>query len=84
MAILVETTLENAQAVCERLRQRIAGYPWQKLHPQLELVTLSIGVTNCRLKPAPEMETPAQVAGRADEQLFRAKRQGKNQVCGCE
>jgi diguanylate cyclase (GGDEF)-like protein len=81
MVILVETTLENAHVVCERLRQRTTEYPWQQLHPQLERITLSIGVTSYRLMMGPEMETPEHVAGRADEALYRAKRQGKNQVC---
>lgn len=84
LVILVETTLENAQTVCERLRQRVAEYHWQQLHPQLDLVTMSIGVANYRLKTSAELETPEQLTRRADEQLFRAKRQGKNQVCACE
>jgi len=84
MAIMVETTLENACSVCERLRQRIAEYHWQQLHPLLAGVTLSIGVTSYRLKADHELETPVQVTGRADGQLFCAKRQGKNQVCASE
>jgi diguanylate cyclase (GGDEF)-like protein len=84
MAILVETVLENAEIVCERLRLRVAEHNWQQLHPQLALVTLSIGITSYRLNLGPEVETPKQLTERADQQLYRAKRQGKNQVCGCE
>jgi diguanylate cyclase len=63
-----------ARTVCEVLRTQIAAYPWQTLHPGLE-VTISIGVAE--IFPG---VTVAEGLALADERLYAAKRAGRNQV----
>ncbi|MBD3779659.1 MAG: diguanylate cyclase [Micrococcales bacterium] len=72
--VLLDSPLEQARAVCERIRGTIAGYPWQELSPQLR-VTLSLGGAM-----AAAGESAHSLAARADAALYRAKRQGRNRV----
>lgn len=69
--VMPDTTLESAAITCERVRRNLQDYPWRDAHPELK-VTLSIGV----------VEASGLEAGfsQADEQLFEAKRQGRNRV----
>lgn len=72
--VLLDSPLEQATAVCERIRTTISGFPWQDLSPDLH-VTMSFGGAMA------EPEEPAHtLAARADAALYRAKRQGRNQV----
>ncbi len=80
ICILPEAKSEpGARAVAERIRQAIAdlniphGSAFTADH-----VTVSLGVviTHCD-----QTSTPDKIVARADEQLYRAKSQGRNQVC---
>ena len=62
--------LPRAAEVCERLRERVAGYGW----PVKGGVTISIG-----LAASPPLELAA-LLQRADEALYRAKASGRNSV----
>ena len=76
MVVLVETPLATALTVCEKLRQRVAGLDLSDLHPDLARVTVSIGL-------AGDAEDPvaADLVHAADQQLYRAKAEGRNRVC---
>lgn len=71
----VDTPLEQAHQLCDKLRTHIAAHDWSEIHPQLT-VTISIGVA--QLERDHNLD---QVMQNADEQLYRAKSAGRNQVC---
>ncbi|WP_024328965.1 diguanylate cyclase [Thioalkalivibrio sp. ALR17-21] len=80
--ILPETALEDAAAVAERVREAIVelGVP----HPASEVadhVTASLGVATLHCQPR---QSALRVVARADEQLYRAKAEGRNRVCAAE
>jgi diguanylate cyclase len=68
--VLPGMALARAAEVCERLRERVAGYGW----PVKGGVTISIG-----LAASPPLELAA-LLQRADEALYRAKASGRNSV----
>jgi diguanylate cyclase (GGDEF)-like protein len=72
---LPNTTLEHAELVCERLRLRIANHNWTSIHPKLENITVSIGISNDTGVPNHE-----KLLDLADRQMYIAKRTGKNRV----
>ena len=76
MVVLVETPLQHAVGVCEKLRRLIGDQPWSELHPDLRRVSVSIGL-------AGDAEDPVarDLAQEADRQLYRAKREGRDRVC---
>ena len=65
------TTLSTAALLAERLRNKIAG----ERFPEVERVTVSVGVAECI-----SGETFEQWFKRADEALYRAKSGGRNQM----
>ncbi|MFN7017658.1 MAG: diguanylate cyclase [Fimbriimonadales bacterium] len=69
--LLPNTTLEQAVQVAERLRKQISAI--QNPHAP---VSASLGVASYRLGTA-----PAALLYEADAALYRAKRNGRNQVC---
>ena len=71
-----ETDMAVATTVAERLRRRIAGEPFsiQQAARRVE-VTISIGLATL----APEEGAPG-LLKRADQALYRAKRDGRNRV----
>ncbi len=70
-----ETSIEQAHALCERLRAAIEAAPWHQIAPGLR-VTMSLGLCDdLTLESAEKM-----VAG-ADELLYYAKEHGRNRVC---
>lgn len=71
----VDTSLEQAHQLCDKLRAQIASEDWSDIDPQLK-VTMSIGVAQLQRE-----ETIDQVVQLADVQLYRAKSAGRNQVC---
>jgi two-component system cell cycle response regulator len=74
--VMPETDLAVATMVAERLRRRIAGepFPIQRGDRSIE-VTISIGIAALG-----QGEDAAAVLKRADQALYRAKRDGRNRV----
>ena len=70
----VDTPLDTARDICERLRASIAAHPWNELAPGL-VVTLSLG-----LCMASSEGTTQDLIDCADAALYAAKRGGRNRV----
>jgi len=71
-----DTDAALAVLVGERIRQKIAGEPFQVTGAAGITVTVSVGVSSL-LSPN---DTPQALLKRADEALYRAKREGRNRV----
>ncbi len=75
--IMPETDMAVAAMVAERLRRRIAADPFAIAQGSRHIpVTISIGIAGLRGKE----DTAANLLKRADEALYRAKRDGRNRV----
>jgi len=74
VVLLPDMPLHLAMQVCERLRERVANYPWALANAPALSVTISIGLTL-----APPYEA-AQLLERADAALYSAKRAGRNRI----
>jgi two-component system cell cycle response regulator len=75
--IMPETDMAVAAMVAERLRRRIAAEPFSiEKGAKSVPVTISIGIAGLRDKD----DTAASVLKRADQALYRAKRDGRNRV----
>jgi two-component system cell cycle response regulator len=70
-----ETDLQHAREACEVLRRRVEAYPWHEVHPDLR-ITISLGLSSDTTVASFHTMLEA-----ADAQLYRAKREGRNQVC---
>lgn len=70
-----ETELPQAAALCDKLRGMIEAFPWQQVHPGLK-VTMSMGVYADLAAGTAEA-----MLQKADTLMYRAKQQGRNQVC---
>lgn len=75
--LLPHTPLEGALALADRLRELVAHTPYRTLDAH-EHVTVSVGVAAYEHA----MREPEQLLEAADRALYRAKREGKNRVCG--
>ena len=75
VAVAPVDDLPVARRVAERLRKAIADADWEGSAKLAEGVTVSVGVT--LVGPAESLDEALQ---RADEALYRAKRDGRNQV----
>lgn len=71
-AVLVCQTHEGALVALNRFRERMAAHRF----PQLDQVTISIGMAQMR-----ERELPSAAISRADQALYLAKETGRNKVC---
>jgi len=69
--LLSNCGLDDALAAFKRFRAAVAAYRF----PQVDKVTVSIGVTSMRLH-----DTGSAAFGRADQALYLAKRSGRNRV----
>ncbi len=67
--------LEAARACCERIRMEVEGRSWDEIAAELR-VTVSIGLA----VEASGGGDASALLGRADTQLYNAKRQGRNRV----
>ena len=74
-AILPETSLHNAAKIAEDLRSMVAAHAFVAEGKDIR-VTISVGAGSLRA----EM-TPPDLYRCADEMLYKAKRNGRNQVC---
>jgi two-component system cell cycle response regulator len=77
VVVMPDTDIGVATMVAERIRRRVAGdmFPIQRGEKSVE-VTISIGIA---ARSTPE-DTAAMILKRADEALYRAKRDGRNRV----
>ncbi|WP_040339985.1 GGDEF domain-containing protein [Candidatus Blastococcus massiliensis] len=75
LLVLVDTEPAEAAAAAEELRSAIERHRWDDLSGSLP-VTASIGVATA----ADGDPSPAELLGRADALLYRAKAQGRNRV----
>ncbi len=71
--------IEEAQAVCERLRRSIETEDWASIDPRLS-VTVSIGLAHGS-EPGPARNSQALLA-LADARLYAAKKAGRNRLVG--
>lgn len=63
-----------AYGVCERIRCAVQDHDWSQIHPDLR-VTLSLGLSDDL-----SLENHERLLSSADEQLYAAKRAGRNRV----
>jgi two-component system, cell cycle response regulator len=77
VVVMPETDMAIAHVVAERLRRRIASEPFPiNQGTKSVAVTISIGLA----AHAAASDTAAQILKRADQALYRAKRDGRNRV----
>jgi diguanylate cyclase (GGDEF)-like protein len=74
VAVVPVEDLPTARRVAERLRHAVESVPWQQDLRLPERVTVSVGVA--MVGPGESLD---QALTRADEALYRAKREGRNQ-----
>lgn len=74
IALLPATSAEEARHVADKLRRSVETHP----HPLAGRVTLSIGFAVADGRH----EHDKQAVREADDQLYAAKREGRNRVCG--
>ena len=77
--LLSDTTVGDARAVAERIRQVVASSPLPLPDGTLLRVTGSLGLATT--VPGDWQQTIDQLIDRADQALYRAKAQGRNRVC---
>ena len=73
LLVMPQTTLAQAQVLCERLRAAVEAYPWRDVHRDLRL-TVSIGVADN------DQRDLRGVTAAMDAALHDAKRDGRNRV----
>ena len=76
--LLPHTGLKEAAMVAEKIRAAVEEFAWEYLGKSLK-VTTSAGVTEAQQKQGANSLLAA-----ADQELYRAKRMGKNSVCARE
>ena len=76
--VMPETTLADARTVAEHLRQLVAQHPFHYLERKYQ-VTISLGVAGTS---GEDWLAPSELIRQADENLYEAKRQGRNRVIG--
>ncbi|MDR5892400.1 sensor domain-containing diguanylate cyclase [Halomonas mongoliensis] len=75
-ALLVDASLDDARAILERLREAVAAMVLEVEGADIRF-TVSLGLAV--LEPEANLES---VLGDADRALYRAKREGRNRICG--
>ncbi len=76
VVVMPETDMAVAATVAERLRRRIAAEPFPIEQGKIMIdVTISIGIATLETQ-----DNAAQILKRADQALYRAKRDGRNRV----
>jgi len=74
VGLLVDTDLENAKKVTERIRTSLASFNFNDIAPSLQS-TVSIGMANFK-----EFNTIQETLMSADNRMYQAKRTGRNKV----
>jgi diguanylate cyclase (GGDEF)-like protein len=72
VVLLRSTNLENAQRIIDRFRINVASH----VFPQVGTVTVSVGFVSISA-----YESPVMILGHADQALYFAKSNGRNQAC---
>ena len=81
IAVLTGTDLKLASIIAERIREAVANFPFDFGLPEGALnITTSVGLTLCR-EDFLGSETSEEIIKRADNALYKAKREGRNRVC---
>jgi diguanylate cyclase (GGDEF)-like protein len=70
--LLRSTTLKNAHKIIDRFRAKVGTH----VFPQVGTVTVSVGFVSISA-----YESPVMILGRADQALYYAKSNGRNQAC---
>lgn len=76
--VLIETSQKEALLAAERMRQLVEAHQF-RFDEKLFNLTISLGVAEC---PLDGTATPRELMRRADENLYAAKRAGRNRVVG--
>lgn len=74
VCLLVNTDVENAVKVAERIRKSLAEFNFSDIAPSLH-ATVSIGVSNFK-----QFNTIQETLMNADNRMYRAKKMGRNKV----
>jgi two-component system cell cycle response regulator len=77
VVLLPETDPDGAVAFAERLRELVSAHAFLTGHGEPLHLTASIGVSSF---PSPSVRSTEDLFARADEALYRAKANGRNQV----
>lgn len=72
--LLPQSSVSDAYGVCERVRVMIQNSSWHEIHPELS-VTMSMGICDDL-----SLENGEKMVAKADDKLYEAKRNGKNQI----
>jgi len=73
--LLVDSSLENTQKLADEIRESVANSGFHSSAKDEISITISCGISEFR-----EGDTAEEVFARADEAMYRAKREGKNRV----
>lgn len=76
--VLIETNLQDALQAAERIRGLVEAHTF-RFDDKVFHLTISLGVAEC---PLDGTATPRELMRRADENLYAAKRGGRNKVIG--
>jgi two-component system, cell cycle response regulator len=77
VVVMPDTGIAMATMVAERLRKRIAAEPFPiNQNTRAVQATISVGIAAMRSVE----DRPSDIIRRADEALYRAKREGRNRV----
>ncbi len=74
VVLFPEASASEAEIICNRIKDSIANYSWRELHPELQ-ITLSMGICDDI-----SLTDGFAMLDHADDKLYEAKRNGKNQV----
>jgi len=80
LVVLPETEINNGCITAERLRQAVSQMEI-KVQDKAIKVTASFGVTGFDIDTDDGKISPDSMINRADEHLYKAKREGRNRVC---